>query len=168
MTTFGFALPWAHSSIWFRNSAGVAIGEVDDEFANFFFGGFGNNYVDSGEVKRYRHEYAMPGFELNEIGGRNFYRSMIEWNLPPIRFRDKGGSRFFLSWARPAIFATTLVTNLDDSALQRNVSSVGAQVDFQFTILSRLPMTLSLGYAVGFGDDVAGSPDEFMISLKVM
>jgi len=165
---FGFALPWGHSSIWFRNSAGVAIGEVDDEFANFFFGGFGNNYVDSGDVKRYRHEYAMPGFELNELGGRNFYRSMIEWNLPPVRFSDVGGSRFFLSWARPALFATTLVTNSDDSALKRNVSSIGAQVDFQFTIMSRLGMTLSMGYAVGFGDNVIGSPDEFMVSLKIL
>jgi hypothetical protein len=165
---FGFALPWGHSSIWLRNSAGVAIGEADDVFANFYFGGFGNNYVDSGDAKRYRHEYAMPGFELNEIGGRNFYRSMIEWNLPPVRFREVGGSRFYLSWARPAIFAATLVTNNDNSALRRNVSSVGAQVDFQFTIMSKLNMTFSLGYAVGFGDNVVGSPDEFMLSLKIL
>jgi len=164
---FGFALPWRHSSIWFRNSAGFAIGEADDEFANFFFGGFGNNWVDRGEVKRYRQEYAMPGFELNEIFGRNFYRSMLEWNLPPVRFRNVGGSRFYLSWARPALFATTLFTNSDDSALRRNVSSVGTQIDFRFTILSRLDMTLSLGYAVGFGDDV-DSADEFMFSLKIL
>jgi hypothetical protein len=165
---FGFALPWSHSSIWLRNSAGLAIGDVDDPFANFFFGGFGNNYVDRGEVKRYRHEYALPGFELNEIGGRNFFRSMVEWNLPPIRFRNVGGDRFFLTWARPAIFATTLVTNVDNSSLQRNVSSVGAQLDFRFTLLSRLDMTFSMGYAVGFGDDVVGSPDEFMLSLKIL
>jgi hypothetical protein len=29
-------------------------------------------------------------------------------------------------------------------------------------------MTLSMGYAVGFGDGVAGSPDEFMLSLKIL
>ncbi len=45
--------------------------------------------------------------------------------------------------------------------------NVGAQIDFRFTILSWLNMTLSLGYAVGSGD-VVGSPDEFMISLKVL
>ena len=164
---FGFALPWGHSSIWLRNSAGFAIGEADDPFANFFFGGFGNNYVDRGDIKRYRHEYAIPGFELNEIGGRNFYRSMIEWNLPPVRFQNLGGPRFFLSWARPAIFAATLVTNNDNSALRRNVTSVGAQVDFRFTLMSRLDMTLSMGYAVGSGD-IVGSPDEFMLSLKIL
>ena len=165
---FGYALPWGHSSIWLRNSAGFAIGEVDDEFANFFFGGFGNNYVDRGDIKRYRHDYAMPGFELNELGGRNYYRSMLEWNLPPVRFRNVGGSRFYLSWARPALFASTIVTNSDNSSIRRNVSSIGAQVDFQFTILSQLSMTLSMGYAVGFGDGVIGSPDEFMVSLKVL
>ncbi len=165
---FGFALPWGHSSVWFRNSAGLAIGEVDDPFANFFFGGFGNNWVDSGDIKRYRHEYALPGFELNEFGGRNFFRSMLEWNLPPVRFRNVGGERFFLSWARPAIFATTLITNLDSSSLQRSISSVGAQVDFRFTVLSRLDMTISIGYAVGFGDNIVGSPDEFMLSLKIL
>ena len=165
---FGLALPWGHSSVWFRNSAGVAIGEVDDPFANFFFGGFGNNWVDSGDIKRYRHEYALPGFELNEFGGRNFFRSMLEWNLPPVRFRNVGGDRFYLSWARPAIFATTLITNFDTSNLQRNVSSVGAQLDFRFTVLSNLDMTVSIGYAVGFGDSIVGSPDEFMLSLKIM
>jgi hypothetical protein len=165
---FGLALPWGHSSVWFRNSAGVAIGDVDDPFANFFFGGFGNNWVDSGDIKRYRHEYALPGFELNEFGGRNFFRSMLEWNLPPVRFRNVGGDRFYLSWARPAIFATTLITNFDSGSLQRNVSSVGAQLDFRFTVLSNLDMTVSIGYAVGFGDSIVGSPDEFMLSLKIL
>ena len=109
----------------------------------------------------------MPGFELNEIFGRNFYRSMLEWNLPPVRFQDAGGSRFYLSWARPALFATVLGTNYDDSALARNVYDVGAQIDFRFTLLSRLNMTLSIGYAVGFGDGV-DSADEFMLSLKIL
>jgi hypothetical protein len=164
---FGFALPWKHSSIWFRNSAGVAFGEQQDEFANFFAGGFGNNYVDEGEIKRYRNEYALPGFELNEIFGRNFGRAMIELNLPPIRFRRIGSPGFYLSWARPAIFATTLVTNVDDDVLKRNVHDVGAQIDLRFTMMSRLQMTLSFGYAVGFGDGV-DSADEFMLSLKIM
>lgn len=164
---FGFPLWWGHSSLWFRNSAGAAFGEQQDEFANFFFGGFGNNYIDSGEVKRYRREYAMPGFELDQISGRNFYRSQIELNLPPIRFDRVGTPGFYLSWARPAIFTTALVTNVDDSVLKQDVYSVGAQVDFRFTILSRMDMTLSLGYAVAQGSLVDQS-DEFMISLKIL
>ena len=164
---FGFALPWRNSSLWLRNSAGVAIGDPLDEFANFFFGGFGNNYVDSGEIKRYRNEYALPGFGLNEIFGRNFGRMMLELNLPPVRFKSVGTPGFYLNWARPAIFATGLVTNLDTSAGRQEVGNVGAQVDLAFTMLSRLDMTLSFGYAVGMGANF-DSPDEFMVSLKIM
>ena len=58
-----------------------------EPFANFFFGGFGNNYVDHDDEKRYRETYAFPGAELNEIGGRNFLKSTVELNLPPLRFQ---------------------------------------------------------------------------------
>lgn len=164
---FGFALPIKNSSIWFRNAAGAAFGDADDEFANFFFGGFGNNYVDHQEVKRYREFYAMPGFELSTLPGRNFYRGMLEWNLPPIRFSRAGTPNFYASWARPAIFASSLTTNLDDSTLRQEATNIGAQLDFQFTVKSRYPITLSVGYAVGY---IEGSrfDEEFMVSLKIL
>jgi hypothetical protein len=165
---FGFALPWKHSSIWLRNSAGGAFGEPGDEFANFFFGGFGNNYVDHGEIKRYREFYAMPGFELNAVPGRNFHRAMLEWNLPPIRFKRVGTPSFYLSWARPAVFVSTLTTNVDDSALRQEAQSAGVQIDFRFTTLSLLNMTLSVGYAKGFGNDIIPDDEEFMLSLKIL
>ncbi len=164
---FGFALPWKHSSIWLRNSAGAAFGEPLDEFANFFFGGFGNNYVDHGEIKRYREYYAMPGFELNAIPGRNFHRAMLEWNLPPVRFKRVGTSRFYLSWARTALFASNLTTNLDNSLIQLETQSYGIQIDFRFTVMSRLDMTLSTGYAKAYGNN-SFSDDEWMISLKIL
>ncbi len=165
---FGIALPWKHSSIWLRNSAGAAFGEPADEFATFFFGGFGNNYVDRGSIKRYREFYAMPGFELNQVPGRNFHRAMLEWNLPPVRFSRVGTPGFYLSWARPAVFASALTTDLDDSSVRKEVTNAGIQVDFRFTILSRMDMTLSVGYAKGFGDSVVADDDEFMVSLKIL
>ena len=164
---FGFALPLRNSSIWFRNAVGAAFGDATDEFANFFFGGFGNNYVDHQEVKRYREFYAMPGFELNQIPGRNFHRAMLEWNLPPLRFSRAGTPNFYTSWARPAIFATSLVTNFDDSAIRQEATNVGGQVDFKFKVKSRYDLTLSFGYAVGY---LEGSrfDEEFMVSLKIL
>ena len=165
---FGFALPWKHSSIWLRNAVGGAFGEPDDVFANFYFGGFGNNYVDSGSVKRYRDYVSMPGFEINAIPGRNFHRAMLEWNLPPIRFSRVGTPGFFLSWARPAIFVNSLTTNVDDSAIRQEVQSAGIQIDFRFTILSRMDMTLSAGYAKGFGNSIIPDDEEYMLSLKIL
>jgi hypothetical protein len=165
---FGFPFLWKHSSVWLRNSAGFAIGDQFDEFANFFFGGFGNNYVDRGEVKRYRQEQSMPGFEIDAIPGRNFHRAMLELNLPPVRFERAGNPAFYLSWVRPALFVSYLATNLDDRLIRDEVTSAGLQVDFRFTVLSKLDMTLSLGYAKGFGNSSVMDDDEFMASLKIL
>jgi sugar lactone lactonase YvrE len=165
---FGFALPWKHSSIWIRNSLGGSDGDILDEFANFYFGGFGNNYVDRGTIKRYRDWYSMPGFDLNQVSGQTFHKAMLEWNLPPILFSKVGTPGFYLTWARPSIFFNSLTTNIDDSALRDEVTSAGIQVDFRFTILSRMKMTLSLGYAKGFGNSSIMDDDEFMASLKIL
>jgi hypothetical protein len=163
----GFALPLGHSSIWWRNAGGVNWGERDNPLAFAYFGGFGNNYVDNGEAKRYREIFTMPGFEIDALSGKSFVKSMVEWNLPPLRFENWGTPGFYTSWARPALFATALLTDLDDGDLREDAYNVGFQVDFQLQVLHRLPMMLSLGYASGFGGGGRGE-DEFMLSLKVL
>lgn len=164
MLDFGWALPLHHSSIWLRNSGGFAIGAREEEFSNYYFGGFRNNYVDYRDVKRYREPFSLPGFDIDELNGRNFARSMLEWNLPPARFRRAGIPDFYFSWARPAIFAAALVTDLDGQS--DTYYSVGAQVDFQFTILSRLDMMISVGYATGFDED-GDTTEDIMVSLNI-
>jgi hypothetical protein len=163
----GESLPIGHSSLWLRSAAGYSPRRRDEPFANFYFGGFGNNWVDHRDEKRYREHYSFPGLELNEVGGRNFARSMLEWNLPPVRFRRAGTAGAYLTWARPALFASLLATDLDDRLVRRTVSNVGAQLDFRFTVLSALDMTLSGGYAVAF-EKGARARREAMASLKVL
>ena len=87
---FGAPFLFDHSSLWLRSSAGWAHGDVSDPYANFYFGAFGNNWVDDGEVKRYRSYPSFPGFDIDALNGREFLHSMLEWNLPPIRFSDVG------------------------------------------------------------------------------
>ncbi|HEX9615368.1 MAG TPA: hypothetical protein VGA55_07660, partial [Bacteroidota bacterium] len=84
---YGFLLPINHSSVWLRASAGFSPGERSEPFANFFFGGFGNNWVDIGEIRRYRDDESFPGLSINQIGGTTYGKAMFEWDLPPIRFR---------------------------------------------------------------------------------
>lgn len=163
----GLALPLKHSSIWLRSSAGYSSGDRDEPFANFFFGGFGNNWVDHREEKRYRESYSFPGVELNEIGGTNYGKAMVEWSLPPIRFRRVGSPGLYVTWARPAVFATVLATNVDDASARRIVTDVGSQLDFRFTVLSHLEMTLSAGYALAL-EEGAPARHEYMVSLKVL
>jgi hypothetical protein len=162
----GFDLPLPHSSIWLRGAAGVADQKNNATVANFYFGGFGNNYVDDGVVQRYREWYAFPGFGLQEISGLNFVREMVEWNIPPVVFESAGTAAFHATWLRPAIFASAMVTNPGNSLLRTNYESVGGQADFRFSVLHWYDLTLSAGYAVGFREGKrAGS--EWMLSLKI-
>jgi hypothetical protein len=164
---YGVALPLGHSSIWSRSAAGFSPRDRDLPFANFFFGGFGNNWVDHGDEKRYRDWYSFPGAELNAIGGRNFIKSALEWNAPPWRFRRVGIPAFYATWARPAVFVTTLSTNLDAPEARRVVTNAGGQIDFRFGALSALDLTLSVGGAVAV-ERGRPSHKEAMISLKIL
>jgi hypothetical protein len=163
---FGFALPWKHASLWFYTHAGRASGDLLDPFANYYFGGFGNNDIDDGEVKRYRNYFSMPGFQIGEIAGRDFGKVTAEFNFPPIRFREVGSPGFFLQHIQPAIFATRLVTDPGED-FERDTSSAGAQLDLAFTFMHRLNMTLSVGWARGF-EDGDKHDDEWMVSLKIL
>jgi hypothetical protein len=163
----GFALPMPHSSIWLRGAAGFSPADRDDPFANFFFGAFGNNYVDHADEKRYRYVYSFPGVDLNEIPGRNFLKGIVEWNLPPWRFRRVGTPGFYLTWARPAVFVSVLATNLDDSDFRRVPYDAGAQLDFRFSLMSVLDLTVSAGGAIAF-EDGRRPQREAMFSLKIL
>jgi hypothetical protein len=163
---FGFPLAWHNSSLWLYTAAGASDGTRSNPLSAFYLGAFGNNYVDDGEVKRYREFDSFPGFEINAIAARRFAKSVVEWNLPPLRFSNIGNAGLFLSSARPAVFAGIMKVE-PPFGPDRNLQTVGAQVDWNFTFAFRLPMTLSIGYAEGFEDGRA-SHSETMISLKIL
>lgn len=163
----GFLTPIDHSSIWLRSAAGYSRGDREDSFASFYFGGFGNNYVDHREVKRYRGYDRFPGAGIDGIAGTNFTRLMTEWTLPPVRFRRVGFQQLYCTYARAALFATGMLTNLDDTAFRQEVGNVGGQVDFRLVIFSALESTLSIGYAAA-KEHGRRMDTEFMISLKIM
>ena len=163
---FGFALPWAHSSFWLYTAAGGTTGNKSNALDYFFLGSFGNNYVDDREVKRYREYDSFPGFGIDDISARDFVKSTAEFNFPPIRFEDLGDSGFYLSSVRSALFAGALDADPGDEG-HKMLEDVGFQLDWNFTIAVRLPMTLSLGDAVGFeGGHAHGN--EIMVSLKIL
>jgi len=164
---YGFQLPLNHSSIWLRGQAGVGIGTRSDPFANFYFGGFGNNYIDYQSEKRFREFYSFPGVELNSIAGTTFGKGLIEWLLPPIRFKSVGNSSFYLTWLRPTLFASVLSSNFDDNNLRSNFYNAGGQFDFRFNVLSNLKLTLSAGFALSTQIN-ANPTKEWMFSLKIM
>ena len=163
----GFPLPAGRSSLWVRTAAGLSPHSPADPFANFFFGGFGNNWIDRGEIKRFREREALPGAALNEIPGRNFVKPLLEWQLPPIRFSRAGTPGFYLSFLRPTIFAGGLVTNLDRPDIRSTAATTGGQIDLRFTMLSALDLTLSAGAGLRVKRGAAPR-GEAMVSLALL
>lgn len=163
----GFPLLVANSSVWLRSAVGVANGDRDNAVANFYFGGFGNNYVDNKSVKRYRQYDSFPGFGINEIRAQSFVREMAELNLPPYVFESVGTPGFFLNWLQPSVFVAGLWADPDNSALKKDYASLGAQVDMRINVLHWYAMTLSAGYALGFQSG-RRTDSEWMLSLKIM
>ena len=108
---YGIPLPIPHSSVWLRTAAGAADGSKNETVANFYFGGFGNNYVDDKSIKRYHEYYSMPGFGIDEISGLNFVKELVEWNVPPYVFESAGTPGLYLNWLRPSVFVAGLWTD---------------------------------------------------------
>src|SRR6266540_1716893 len=166
--TRGFLLPLNHSSLWLRASAGSALaGNRSDPFAQFFFGGFGNNWVDYRDIRQFREIESFPGLGIDDIGGASYGKAQVEWVLPPLRFRRAGIPSVYLQWADLSLFATGLVTDVDERAARRTLASAGAQLDCRMVTLAHLESTLSIGFAVAHE---AGAPlhSAWMFSFKIM
>ena len=164
----GFLLPLDHSSLWFRAAAGTSLaGRRVDALANFYFGGFGNNWVDHRAIRQFREVESFAGIDINAAGGANYARVQAEWSTPPLRFRRVGIPSFYLRWAGLSFFTTGLVIDLDDSTLRRELANAGAQLDFRLVTLSHLDSTISFGYASAWGPGLSPN-SEFMFSFKIM
>ena len=164
----GIALPIGHASLWLRNVAGAARGDADDPYANFFFGGFGNNRVDADRPEqRYREYDSFPGFGIDEIRARRFSRHLVELNLPPYVFESAGTPAFHLAWMRAALFTSALFTDRSAPGEAVRYQNAGAQADLRFSVLHWYNMTLSIGAAEGFRDGRRAG-HEYMVSLKIM
>ncbi len=166
---FDVALPlFPHSTLWVRSSAGHSWGDPRQTFSNFYFGGFGNNYVDHLAVRRYRDPDSFPGAEINEIEANNYAKVTLEWTFPAGRFEKAGWPSFYANWIHPAVFVQGLVADAwDDERPRRELLSVGAQVDVKVVLFSNLESTVSVGYARAFEDGVRLG-GEWMASLKLL
>jgi hypothetical protein len=162
----GVLLPLNHSSLWLRTAAGKAFGDSTNPFANFYFGAFGNNYVDHLSINRYREFYSFPGVPLNQIGATSFAKVGGEWNLPPVKFRKVGTTWLYLNSARMSLFSSGLFTNFGSAPLRKSYADVGSQLDFRVVLFTYLNGTLSGGYA-GATDGSGRISAEYMISLKI-
>jgi hypothetical protein len=164
----GLLLPLDHSSLWFRAAGGAALsGNRTNPFANFFFGGFGNNWVDHRDIQQFRNTASFPGIDINSVGGADYGRAQVQWVLPPLRFRHVGIPSCYLKWADLSLFTTGLVTDVRDAARRRTLLGAGAQLDIRLITLSHLESTVSTGFAVA-AERGGPAHSQFMFSFKIM
>jgi hypothetical protein len=163
---YGVPLPFPNSSVWLYAHAGTAAGTRSSPLSAFYFGSFGNNYVDDRPEKRYREMESFPGFSIDEIAARRFAKLTGEVNLPPVRFAEVGTPAFFLSYIRPAVFGGFMATEAPDKS-GHHYADLGAQLDLNFTVALRLPMVFSVGAAAGWRDGHYRKT-EWLASLKIM
>ena len=161
----GFLLP-RNSAFWVRTSVGKAFGNPSSPFSNFYFGAFGNNYIDHGEISRYREYYSFPGVGINGIGGQSFVKLLGEYNLPPLRFRKLGTTWLYVNWARMSLFSSGLFTDFQSTPDRSYYANVGTQLDFRIVLFTYLNTTFSSGYAEA-ADKNGHISTEYMVSLKI-
>jgi hypothetical protein len=162
----GVLLPLNHSSLWLRTAAGKGFGDSANPFANFYFGAFGNNYVDHLSINRYRDFYSFPGVSLDQLSATSFAKVTGEWSLPPVKFRRVGTTWLYLNWARLSLFSSGLFTDFGNSSLQKSYADLGTQLDFRMVLFTYLNTTLSAGYAGATAGNGHVST-EYMVSLKI-
>ncbi len=116
------AVPAGHSSIWLRGAAGLSPASLVDPFANFYFGAFGNNWVDHRDEKRYRDVFSFPGASL-ERDRRTTLRQVDARMEPAAGSIPRVGSARLLCVMGPAVdlCRRARCTNLDRSD-QRHTS----------------------------------------------
>ncbi|HPN38761.1 MAG TPA: hypothetical protein PL041_10175 [Melioribacteraceae bacterium] len=156
-----------NSSVWVNTSAGRVFSDTKSSFGKFYFGGFGNNYIDRLSVQRYREIESFPGKEINELAGKDFAKIGLEWNLPPVMFKQFGFLSAYVRFARLSFFQDNLITDVTDKNVRAYFHNVGAQLDFELVFFTLLKSTLSVGYAKAFNKYLKPT-EEFMISLKLL
>jgi len=162
----GFLAFGRNSSIWMRTSFGRSLSDKENPFAYFFFGGFGNNYIDRLSVSRYREMESFPGIDINSASAKKFGKFLLEYNLPPIRLNNIGFLYSYFRYVRFSLFVGVLNNNLklENRSFYYNT---GLQADIELVFFSLMKTTLSAGFARAYSSFDKPS-QEWMISLKIM
>jgi hypothetical protein len=132
--------------------------------SQFYFGGFGNQPLEAGEVKQYRDVFRLPGLPLYSVATDRFTKVMLEHNLPPLRFGRLRWGQHHLGYIDASWFVQGLLTGTPGKASAWG--NVGAQVNFAFKHWHNLVSTLSVGVAQAWHS--AGTSRGWFVSFKFL
>ena len=165
----GFLLPVGeHNAFWLKTAAGQNFGDVKSALGNTYFGGFRNNYVDNGDINRYRTVSAFPGARIDQISAHSYAKFTGEVDFCPIRFNNFGALQCYPNYIQFTAFFNDLMTDWWGAPgfTRGNYMSAGAQMNIQMVFFTHMKTTLSFGYARAWGNGL--NQGEFMVSLKLL
>ena len=127
-------LPMRNSTFWLRFFVGKSFGELNHPFNQFYFGGFGNNWLDNNSINRYRELMSFAGREINSISANSYSKITTELNLPPIKFLNFGILPAYFTYMRVNLFASLLNNNLENWNYNSFYYNAGMQIDFELSL----------------------------------
>ncbi len=160
----GYYLPalFPHNILHFKLMGGYRRTLDDMAIGKFYFGGFGNRYLEDGKIRQYRKVFRFPGIPIYSLATDRFVKGLIEHSSPPYRPGGIHLGHHYLSYINASWYSQGLWLNSPRSKLWL---SLGAQINFNFKHWYNLQSTLSLGAARAWWQDHHNN--EWFISLKL-
>ncbi|MBL1212142.1 MAG: hypothetical protein HND52_02190 [Ignavibacteriae bacterium] len=132
--------------------------------AKFYFGGFGNRYVENIDVKQFRDVFRFPGTSIYSLPANSFGKILIENSFPPIRFSSLSFiGKHILTHIDVSIYSQGLVLNFPEADRWVNI---GGQVSFVFKHWFNLESTITAGAANAWWKNSNNA--EWFVSLKLL
>jgi hypothetical protein len=152
-----------HNTFHFQLAGGYHYDNPDLIQARFYFGGFGNRYVENVDVKQYRKLFRFPGLPIYSLAADRFVKVIFENNLPPLRFANAAIGSHLINHVDASIYSQALFMNSDQGD---KWIDLGAQVNFVMKHWFNLETTFSTGIAKAWGKN--SSDWEWFMSLKLL
>ncbi len=129
----------------------------------FYFGGFGNRYVENVDANQYRKTFRFPGVPIYSLIANKFAKIMFEDVLPPVRFSDASIGQHYLSHFNLAFYSQGLWTEPFKGV---KYVDLGGQINFVFRHWYNLESTFSAGIAKAWYN--RGNSWEWFLSIKLL
>ncbi len=148
----GIHLEWERYTTWacphnifvLNLSAGARHTEKRLAQGKFYFGGFGNRYLENEPVEQYRKVFRFPGVQIYDLVTDRFSKVSIENKLPPLRFGNAYLGHHCLTHIDATLFSQCL-------AIDRNWRGIwldaGMQINLHLKHWFNLESTISFGFA---------------------
>ena len=135
---------WPHNVFMFKFATGWRYTKDNMAIGKFYFGGFGNRYLENESPMQYRKVFRFPGRPIYSLPAKHFVKFMLENKLPPLWFGNLYIGQHSLHRLDLSIYSQTLIM---DPTWKDSWINLGTQINFHFRHWFNLESTISIGFA---------------------